>query len=156
MERCRERGRQIELRKERLFQAWDAYNWDESMIDPIEKIPMSDPMRNKKCGHIQVYEKTSFEEYIRGRKRISRFMGGKFRHTVCPLIPNAGDEEDKWIGCTTEAIHDLQPATEMKNEIEKRKEHRTKELEEYPQRKGDFYDRAKIKRLLQSRSLIED
>ena len=52
--------------------AWDAYSWDVSMIDPINVLPLNDPVRNKVCDHI--YEKAIIEQEIEKSKAENEFM----------------------------------------------------------------------------------
>ena len=143
-EKCIERGRKIRLEEKMMKDAWDAYDWDSSMLDPTSQMPLSDPVRNKICGHL--YEKSYIEKLIKQGPSDS-----KFKHVICPYTVNIGKEKDDWFGCTISPISlsDLEPDIAMKEEIDKRKEERKTQVENNPDLKGLIFRRADRKRLIQ-------
>ena len=119
--------------------AWDAYRWDTSMLDPTSQMPLSDPVRNKRCGHL--YERSFMEERIKQGPS----PGSKFKHIKCPYAVNIGKNEADWFGCTVDPISlsDLEPDVHMKEEIDKKKEERRAVIERYPHLKLDLYKKAR-------------
>lgn len=57
-------------------------------IDPVTKRPVAFAIKNKKCGHI--YDKTSFEEYLKLTRPRCPFMGCSNRE----LLKNDSVEDD--------------------------------------------------------------
>ena len=134
----------VEERDQKII--WDAYSWDYSLIDPFTKLPISDPVLNKICGHI--YERKAVEGEIEQRKV----------HGEQVACPGALDMDKclkyetlwhPWSGCINKIIDiaDLEPHQELKEEIEQRKAKRKEEIEVNPQRRGDLYTFAQRKRL---------
>lgn len=126
--------------------AWDAYRWDNSMIDPYTKMPIQDPVRNKICGHY--FDKASIEEVVEKGKAegVQVVCRGTFdmeKHLKYETNQTA------WSGCinTIVNISDLEPHKELKAEIERRKAKRKDEVAENPKRRGELYKLAQSKRL---------
>ena len=67
IKRSSEIGRQVNLEAKMMREAWDAYDWDSSTLDPTSQMPLSDPVRNKVCGHF----KSSY-----GQKLLPRIASG--------------------------------------------------------------------------------
>ena len=134
-------GRKVNLEDKMMREAWDAYEWDSSMLDPISQMPLSDPVRNKRCGHL--YERSYMETLIRQGPSNS-----KFKHVFCPYAVNIGN--DYWFGCTTDPISlsDLEPDVAMKEEIDQRKDKRKMKVEKNPDLKGRLYQKADRKGLV--------
>ena len=150
IKRSSEIGRQVNLEAKMMREAWDAYDWDSSMLDPTSKMPLSDPVRNKVCGHL--YERSYIEKLIKEGPSDSVLHSeySKFKHVICPYTMNIGKEEDNWFGCTIRPISlsDLEPDITMKEEIDRRKEKRKIEVENHPGLIGLIYKRAERKGLV--------
>ena len=128
-----ERQRQEKLRIEKVKKIWDAYDWDITMIDPTSLMPLSDPLRNKKCGH--VYERMHIQKLIEENQ-----SDGKETWCTYTVVYVDEDGEDvEWKGCTKDSISlsDLESDTELKAEIDKKKEARRKLIEKYPSWTGE-------------------
>ena len=125
---------------------WDAYSWDISMIDPFTKLPISDPVHNKICGHF--YEKKVIEGEIEQRKAQSEQVAcpGTLDIDKCLKYET---QRHPWSGCINKVVElaDLEPHKELKAEIEHRKAKRKEEIALNPQRRGELYMLAQRKKL---------
>ena len=135
--------------------AWDAYRWDMSMIDPINVLPISDPVQNKICSHI--YEKATIVEKIQESVDGNFYMAcpGKFDPSWMVLNKYEVDRYDKyemyvrpWSGCINDilALEDLEPHPQLKAEIERRKIKRIEDINNNHEVRGDIYRIAQSKK----------
>ena len=146
-----EEHEQYKLKKKMIEEAWEAYKWDVSMLDPTSMLPMSYPVRNKKCGHR--YEESYIKEYIKQEPS----PDSRVEHAHCTYahvahVPVCKGKEE-WVGCTIDPISldDLEPDRELKEEIDRRKEEMKKNLEEGFYNKGNLVEYAKRQNLFWSR-----
>ena len=109
------------------------YDADKSMLDPISKDPIQEPVRHKKCGH--VYDKESFIEMT---KRVDDLICNG--HASGPVKEGYGCRVKS---CSSRIIclDDLEPDADMAAEIERRRIKKREEKEEKKRKEDEEYAR---------------